>query len=83
MYSGNRFAKRDMMRRRIINLFILLFIVLASTSCYSSRKNNSELRGLMLQDNLQLKRNRAYYSKHNKQTMKKGYKRYRKYNKFR
>jgi len=71
------------MRRWFLKGLILLFISVASTGCYTARKNQGELRGLMLQENLQLKRNRAYYSKHNQRTIKKGYKRYKKYNKFR
>jgi len=46
--------------------------------CASTRKNQAELRGLMLQENLQLKRNRAFYSKHNIKTKKVAYKKYKK-----
>jgi hypothetical protein len=52
-------------RSLIILMLILLLFALALTSCSTSRKNISELRGLMLQDNLQLSRNREFYSRHN------------------
>lgn len=71
------------MRRWFVKGLILLFISVGSAGCYTSRKNQSELRGLMLQESLHLKRNRAFYSKHNQKTMKQGYKRYKKYNRFR
>jgi hypothetical protein len=51
---------------------------MALTSCSSSRKSQSELRGLMLQENLQLSRNRAFYSKHNMKTKKEAYTKYKK-----
>lgn len=66
------------MRRLIISVLILLLLAVASTSCYSSRKSQSELRGLMLQENLKLKRNRAFYSKHNMKTKREIYKKHKK-----
>ena len=71
------------MRRLVISVLISLLIAVAMTGCYSSRKTQSELRGLMLQENLQLGRNRAYYSKHNIKTKKDGYRKYRKNNRYR
>ena len=53
------------MKRSIIILLSMLFMVGAFSGCSSSRRYQSDLRGLMLQDNLQMKRNRAYHSKHN------------------
>ncbi len=48
----------------ILALLLLLFAVV-SAGCSTSRKNRSELHGLMLQENLQLSRNKAFYSRHN------------------
>ncbi len=52
------------MKRSVIFIIAMIFIVGLSSGCSSSRRYQSDLRGLMLQDNLQMKRNRAYYSKH-------------------
>ncbi|MGB8492712.1 MAG: hypothetical protein WCE64_16780 [Bacteroidales bacterium] len=60
----------------ILTVLILLLLGIALTNCSSSRKSAGELRSLMLQDNLQLGRNRAFYSKHNVQARKTAYKRY-------
>ncbi|MFZ0282589.1 MAG: hypothetical protein WAL29_13140 [Bacteroidales bacterium] len=49
----------------IILAILLLLFVVASAGCSTSRKNMGELRGLMLQKNLQLSRNKAFYSRHN------------------
>ena len=53
------------MGRTFIAVLILAMLVLASIGCAANRRYNSELRGLMIQDNLKLPRNREYYSKHN------------------
>lgn len=53
------------MKKLIIPIVIMLFLAVAFESCSASRKNQSQLRGLMLQDNLQMGRNKAFYSKHN------------------
>jgi hypothetical protein len=53
-------------------------VVIASTSCATSRKNQSELKGLMLMENLQLKRNRAFYSRHNMKTKREALRKYKK-----
>jgi len=66
------------MKRLIISVLILLLVAMALTSCATSRKNHSELRGLMLLDNLQLGRNKAFYSKHNIKTRNVAYRRYKK-----
>jgi hypothetical protein len=68
------------MKRLIISIIILLLMVVAMSSCYPSRKAQSDLRGLMLLDNLQLKKNRAFYSKHNSKTRKEAFRKYRKSN---
>jgi len=67
--------------RNLIITFLIIFMAAAILpGCVSTKKDTSQLRGLMLQDNLQMKRNRAYYSKHNIKTKKTAYRRYRKYN---
>jgi len=48
----------------------LLFLFLAMTGCYTTKKSMSELGGLMLLDNTHLSRNNAYYSKHNRKVKK-------------
>lgn len=65
------------MKKILIFIGIFLFILIGS-SCSSSKKSYSEKRGLMLLDNTQLDRNKAYYSKHNKKTKNKAYKKYKK-----
>jgi hypothetical protein len=74
----NKRTKYSRMKRLIISLLISLLVVLAFNSCATSRKNMSELKGLMLLENLQLKRNRAFYSKHNMKTKKEALRKYRK-----
>jgi hypothetical protein len=66
------------MKRLIISMFILLLFVVALTSCATSRKSHSELRGLMLLDNLQLSKNKAFYSRHNIKTKNEAYRKYKK-----
>jgi hypothetical protein len=66
------------MKRLIISFLILLSFVAALTSCVTSRESQKELRGLMLQDNLQLRRNKAFYSRYNVKTKNEAYRRYRK-----
>jgi hypothetical protein len=68
------------MKRLIKSVIILLLFVVALTGCYSSRKSQSELRGLMLLENLQLKKNKAFYSRHNIKTKKEAYRKYKKNN---
>jgi hypothetical protein len=68
------------MKRSVISTLILLLMLVALTGCSSSRKNYNELKGLMLLENLQLQRNRAYYSKHNIKTRNKAFKKYSKSN---
>jgi ABC-type Zn uptake system ZnuABC Zn-binding protein ZnuA len=65
------------MKRLIIFMLILLF-ALVLTSCATSRKSQSELKGLMLLDNLQLVRNKAFYSRHNIKTKNEAYRKYKK-----
>lgn len=68
------------MRKLIIALIIILLLVGSLTGCSSARKSRSELRGLMLLDNTQLGRNRAYYSKHNIKVKNEAYRRFKKNN---
>lgn len=70
------------MRRLIIFVLVSLLTAIIVTSCSATRKSQDQLRGLMLQDNLQMKRNKAYYSKHNIKTKKAAYKRYKRYNRY-
>jgi hypothetical protein len=65
------------MKRLIKHILILLLLALALTSCASSSKNRSELRGLMLMDNKQLPRNKQYYSSHNKKVKREACRKYR------
>ncbi len=70
------------MKRLIISLLISLLIVMALSSCAASRKNQNELKGLMLLENLQLKRNREFYSRHNMKTKKEALRKYKKNNRY-
>jgi hypothetical protein len=70
------------MKRLIISVLILLLVAMAFTSCATSRKSKGELKGLMLLDNLQLPRNKAFYSKHNMRTKNMAYRKYRKNSRF-
>ncbi|MGE5419959.1 MAG: hypothetical protein ACM3UT_07215 [Chloroflexota bacterium] len=67
------------MKKLLISLFIPMVIAIFCSSCGSSRKYNSSLEGLMLQENTKLRINRAYYSHHNIKTRKDAYRKYRKY----
>jgi hypothetical protein len=66
------------MKKLIISLLVLLFFTLVMTSCATSRNNHAELRGLMLLENLQLGRNKAFYSKHNIKTRNEAYRKFKK-----
>jgi hypothetical protein len=66
------------MKRIIILLLALLLLTFVLISCAASRKNHDELRGLMLLENTQLGRNKAYYSKHNIKTRNEAYKKFKK-----
>ncbi|MFZ2339405.1 MAG: hypothetical protein WAW07_06735 [Bacteroidales bacterium] len=63
-----------------IIFFCLTFLMVSAvlTSCSSSRKTFHELKGLMLLSNLQLEKNKAFYSKHNVKSRNDAFKRYRK-----
>ena len=68
--------------KRIIIICLLCFLgTVMFTGCSASKKNYSELKGLMLLENTQLGRNKAFYSKHNIKTKKEAYKKFRKNNK--
>lgn len=58
------------MRKLIRNVILMLLFLSTLTACYTGRKNLSQLGGLMLLDNTQLSRNKAYYSKHNRKVKK-------------
>jgi hypothetical protein len=68
------------MKKSIISILILLFIALIFSGCSASRKNYNELKGLMLLENLQLQRNKAFYSKHSTKSRNKAFKKYKKSN---
>jgi hypothetical protein len=70
------------MRRMAIAVMILSMLLLAFSGCAAGRKYDGDLRGLMLQDNLKLGRNRAYFSKHNVKTKKEAYRKYHKNTRF-
>jgi hypothetical protein len=57
-------------------------LAVAWSGCSSSRKSISEKRGLMIQENTQLGRNKALYSKHNVRTKKDAYRKYKKNRKY-
>jgi len=61
-------------------VFLLAFLLLAG--CSSTKKSYSEKRGLMLLENTQMSRNKALYSKHNRQTQKAAYKKFKKNNRY-
>ncbi|MBG0860856.1 MAG: hypothetical protein IQL11_15260 [Bacteroidales bacterium] len=66
------------MKKSILTLFILIVLAALTAGCASERKHQSVLRGLMLQENTELGRNRAYYSKFNIKTKKAAYRKYHK-----
>ncbi len=66
------------MKRLVISWIILLLVIMALSGCVSNRKHQSALRGLMLQENLQLSRNKAFYSKHNTKMLRNAGRKYRK-----
>ncbi len=66
------------MRRLVISVVVLLLLCPLFTGCATSRKNHEQLKGLMLLENLQLGRNKAYYSKHNLKTKRIAYRKFRK-----
>jgi len=57
-----------------------LLVIAAFTGCSSSRKTFHELKGLMLLSNLQLEKNKAFFSKHNVKARNDAFRRYRKTN---
>jgi hypothetical protein len=77
------------MKRWVLSVFILVIFVALFAGCVSGRKHQSVLRGLMLQENTELGKNRAYYSKFNIKTRKAAYRKfhknssYKKHKKFR
>lgn len=66
------------MKRLFISVLSLLLLVAAFSGCATTRKNQNELRGLMLLNNLQLSRNKAFYSRHNMKMKQDAYRRYKK-----
>lgn len=65
------------MKRLIPYAFLLLLAVITLPGCATSRKNLTELKGLMLLDNKQLDRNKPYYSKHNKKAKNVAFRKYK------
>jgi len=57
-------------------------LTLLFSSCATSRKNHNELKGLMLLNNLQHNRNKAFYSRHNVKTRNEANRKYRKNSKY-
>lgn len=68
------------MRKLIISIIVFLVLIVALEGCSSSRKSKSlsNRRGLMLLDNTELSRNKAYYSKHNVKNKRDTQKKFRK-----
>jgi hypothetical protein len=55
-----------------------LLLVTTFSGCATSKKNHNELKGLMLLNNLQLSRNKAFYSRHIMKMKQDAYRRYKK-----
>jgi hypothetical protein len=66
------------MKRLLISVLTLLLVTVAFTGCATSKKSQDELKGLMLLNNLQLSRNKAFYSRHNIKMKQDAYRRYKK-----
>jgi hypothetical protein len=66
------------MKRLIISVLTAVLLILCLGGCAASKKNHNELRGLMLLDNLQLPRNKAFHSRHNMKLKNDAYRRYKK-----
>ncbi|HOS73077.1 MAG TPA: hypothetical protein PLZ75_11595 [Bacteroidales bacterium] len=65
--------------KRLAKIIIFSFLISVSmTGCYAGKRNLRELGGLMMLDNTQQKRNRAFYSGHNKKARKNVHSKYRK-----
>ncbi len=65
--------------KRLVRIVIFIFLISATmTGCYAGKRNINELGGLMLLDNTQHKRNRAFYSGHNKKVRKNVHSKYKK-----
>jgi len=58
----------------------MLLLAILLGGCAATKKNQNELRGLMLLDNLQMNRNKAFYSRHNMKLKNDAYRKYRKNN---
>ena len=52
------------MVRLIISVLSAFVLITFLSGCSSSKKNTTNMRGLMLLENTQLGRNRSYYSRH-------------------
>ncbi len=70
--------KKSHIMKFILSLLATLIIITSLSGCASSRKSNSDLRGLMLLENTQLGRNRSYYSKHGRKKLVKKHARFHK-----
>lgn len=70
--------KKSHIMKFVLSLLAAVVIITSLSGCASSRKNSSDLRGLMLLENTQLGRNRSYYSKHGKKRLVKKHARFHK-----
>jgi len=66
------------MKRFIISVLLLMMLTLILPGCATSRKNYNELKGLMLLNNLQHQRNKAFYSRHSIKVRNEAFRKYRK-----
>ena len=66
------------MKKFIISVLLLMMVTLIMTGCATARKNHNELKGLMLLNNLQHQRNKAFYSRHSIKVRNEAYRKYRK-----
>ncbi|NLO01757.1 MAG: hypothetical protein GX126_05475 [Bacteroidales bacterium] len=65
--------------KRLVRIIIFISLIsVTMTGCYAGKRNQSQLGGLMLLDNTQQKRNRAFYSGHNKKARKNVHSKYKK-----
>ncbi|HLN20901.1 MAG TPA: hypothetical protein VK213_07410 [Bacteroidales bacterium] len=65
--------------RRLLLLILMAGLTVLCISCATGRKNQGSLESLMLQENVKLRINREYYSRHNIKTKRDAYRKYRKH----
>ena len=68
------------MKKLIFTCLTCLLVISLFTGCAAGRKNFNELKGLILLGNLQMEKNKAFYSKHSVKARNDAFKRYRKNN---